>query len=76
MKDHSNEAATKKYLECVQSMEHMVRYCSKCRQGGCERCDYIKSLRFIVRHQKPADWWQRSSHEAVLGTVRFLNAKK
>ena len=76
MKDHPNEAATKNYLECVQSMEHMVRYCSKCRHSGCERCDYIKSLRFIVRHQKPADWWQRSSHEAVLGTVRFLNAKK
>ena len=76
MKGHDNEQCTKKYMELVQSMEHEVRYCSKCRRSGCEKCDYIKCLRHVVRHQKPGDWFMRSSHDAVSGTVRFLNANR
>ena len=74
MRGHQNEKATREYTACVKSMEHAVRYCSKCRRGGCEKCDYLKSLRYVVRWQKPADWWRRSSQAAVTGTVRFLNA--
>ena len=33
---------------------------------------YVKALRFVVRHQKPAYWLRTSSHPAVTGTVRFL----
>ena len=76
MKGHDNEQCTKRYMDLVQSMEHQVRYCSKCRRRGCERCDYIKCLRHVVRHQKPGDWFLRSSQSAVSGTVRFLNAKR
>ena len=53
-------------------MEHLVRFCAKCRRRGCEKCDYVKCLRHVVRFQKPAYWWKTSSHPAVTGTVRFL----
>ena len=72
MSGHENEEAVKAYTECVRSMEHKVKYCSKCRRDGCEKCDYVKCLKYVVRWQKPAQWWRRSSHAAVLGTVRFL----
>ena len=72
MRGHENEKSTREYTECVKSMEHLVRYCSKCRRQGCEKCDYVKCLRYVVRWQKPADWWKRTSQAAVMGTVRFL----
>ena len=74
MKGHANEKACREYTDCVKSMEHLVRFCSKCRRSGCEKCEYVKSLRFVVRWQKPADWWKRSSHPAVMGTMRYLKA--
>ena len=73
MKCHKNEKAVRDYTECVQSMEHKVKFCAKCRRDGCEKCEYMMSLRYVVRHQKPAYWWRTSSHPAVTGTVRFLN---
>ena len=75
MRGHENEQSTREYTECVKSMEHLVRFCSKCRRSGCEKCDYIKSLRYVVRWQKPGDWWKTTSHHAVKGTVRFLKGK-
>ena len=72
MMGHENEKSTREYTECVKSMEHLVRFCSKCRRSGCEKCDYVKCLRHVVRYQKPGDWWRRSSHPAVTGTVRYL----
>ena len=71
----TNEKPTREYTECVKSMEHLVRYCSKCRRSGCEKCDYLKCLRHVVRYQKPGEWWRRISHAAVTGTVRFLKGK-
>ena len=56
-------------------MEGMVRFCSKCRRTSCEKCDYVKSLRYVVRHQKPADWYSRSGQTAVMGGLRFLHGK-
>ena len=49
MKGHALEEATRAYTECVKSMEHLVRYCSKCRRTGCEKCDYMKCLRYVAR---------------------------
>ena len=72
MRGHENEKATKEYVDCVKSMEPLVRFCSKCRRSGCEKCDYVKSLRYVMRWQKPGDWWQREGHSAVMGTVRYL----
>ena len=72
MSGHENEQPTREYTECVKSMEHLVRYCSKCRRQGCEKCDYVKCLRYVVRWQKPADWWKRTSQAAAMGAVRFL----
>ena len=43
---------TKEYTDCVRSMEHLVRFCSKCRRTGCESCDYVKCLRYVVRRNK------------------------
>ena len=40
MMGHDNEKSTRDYSECVKSMEHKVRCCSKCRRSGCEKCDY------------------------------------
>ena len=74
MSGHRFEQDTKAYLDCVHSTESMVRFCTKCRRGGCEYCDYIHSLRYVVRWQKPAAWWRRTGHNAVLGSVRFLRA--
>ena len=34
MRVHENEKSTREYTECVKSMEHLVRYCSKCRRQG------------------------------------------
>ena len=65
MRDHENEKSVKEYTECVRSMEHKVRFCSKCRRSGCEKCDYVKCLRYVVRWQKPGDWWRRSGHAAM-----------
>ena len=31
-KGHLDEKTTMEYIECVKSMEHMVRFCSKCRR--------------------------------------------
>ena len=59
MRGHEFEADTKAYVECVQSMEHMVRNCSKCRNRGCEKCTYVHALRYVVRWQRPADWWKK-----------------
>ena len=72
MMGHENEKSTRDYTECVKSMEHLVRFCSKCRRTGCEKCDYVKCLRHVVRYQKPGDWWLRTSQTAVTGTVRYL----
>ena len=72
MRGHENEKATRDYVDCVKSMEPLVRFCSKCRRSGCEKCDYVKSLRYVMRWQKPGDWWQREGHSAVMGTVRYL----
>ena len=72
MRGHALESDTKAYVECVRSMEHMVKNCSKCRRRGCEKCTYVHALRYVVRWQKPGDWWKKSSHPAVTGTVRFL----
>ena len=72
MKGHANEKTTMEYIECVKSMEHMVRFCSKCRRKGCEKCDYVRCLRYVARWQKPGDWWKRSGQSAVMGALRFL----
>ena len=74
MSGHKFEQDTKAYLDCVHSTESMVRFCTKCRRGGCEYCDYIHALRYVVRWQKPAAWWKRTGQNAVLGSVRFLRA--
>ena len=74
MRGHAFEADAKAYLECVQSMEHMVKNCSKCRRKGCEKCTYVAALRYVARRQKPAEWWQRTGQSAVLGAVRFLKS--
>ena len=74
MRGHENEQATREYTESVKMMDPMVRFCSKCRRNGCEKCDYLKSLRYVVRWQKPAAWWKTSSQAAVMGTVRYLKA--
>ena len=59
------------YLECVKSSERMS-FCSKCRYKGCEYCSYEHSLRYAIRHEKPAAWWLRSSEPAVIAAKRFL----
>ena len=75
MKDHELEQDTKAYVECVRSMEHMVKNCTKCRRKGCEKCIFVHALRYVVRWQKPADWWRRTGQSAVMGTVRFLHGQ-
>ena len=75
MQGHKNEEATRAYTECMKSMEHLVRWCNKCRRTGCEMCDTIKSLRYVARWQKPGEWWKRSTQHAIQGTVRFLKGK-
>ena len=74
MRGHENEQVCMEYIDLVKSMEHKARMCSKCRRSTCERCDYIKSMRYVVRWQKPASWFMTASHPAVMGTVRFLKA--
>ena len=74
MRDHQFEQDTKAYVECVRSMEHMVKNCSKCRRNGCQHCTYLHALRYVVRWQKPAEGWKRTGQNAVLGAVRFLRA--
>ena len=69
------EEDCRNYLECVRSMEHLVRPCGKCKRKGCEKCSYNHALRRLVRHQKPGDWWQRTGQRAVMGSVRFLQGK-
>ena len=39
------------------SERHMVRYCSTCKMPGCEDCEYVRSLRSLVRSQKPDERW-------------------
>ena len=73
MRGHDLETTTMQYIDCVRSMEQKVRYCSKCRRTGCEKCDYVKCLRYVVRNQKPADWWNRTSQQAIMGAIRFLS---
>ena len=75
MKGHANEESTFQYMECVKSMEGVVRFCSKCRRCGCEKCDYSKCSRYDVGWQKPADWWKRQGQAAVMGGLRFLHGK-
>ena len=75
MKDHELEQDTKAYVECVRSMEHMVKNCTKCRRKGCEKCTYVHALRYVVRWQKPGEWWRRTGQSAVMGTVRYLKAQ-
>ena len=53
-------------------MEHLVKYCSKCRKCGCESCSYVHVLRYVVRHQKPAHWWGKGGQAAVMGAGRML----
>ena len=74
MKGHANEKTTMEYIECVKSMEHMVRFCSTCRRTGCEKCDYVRCLRYVVRWQKPGEWWKRTGQIVVMGGLRFLSA--
>ena len=64
------KADAKAYGECVQSMEHMARNCSNCRRRGCEKCTYVHALRYVVRWQRPGDWWRRTGQYDV--TVRFV----
>ena len=73
MKGHELEKTCTEYLKCVQSMDGMVKWCTRCKRAGCEKCSYMWALRYVVRHQQPAYWWRTSSHPAVTGTVRFLN---
>ena len=75
MKGHEFENDTTAYTECVRSMEHMVKNCSKCRRRGCEKCTYVQSLRYVVRWQKPAEWWRTTGQSAVMGAVRFLKGR-
>ena len=75
MEGHQHEQDCKNYVGCVQSMEHMVKNCTKCRRNGCERCSYVHSLRYVVRWQKPGEWWKRTGQAAVLGAVRYLKAQ-
>ena len=72
LRNHPNEKTCFEYIECVRSMEGTVRFCNKCRRTGCEKCDYLKCLRYVVRWQKPADWRRRTSQTAVMGALRFL----
>ena len=74
MKGHQNEKTTQDYIEFVKSHDLSVTCCSKCRFGGCEKCDYVKCLRHVVRWQTPGEWWLRPSHIAVEGSLRFLNS--
>ena len=74
MKGHKNEKAVREYIAWVQSLEHKVKFCAKCRRRGCEKCEYVHCLRYVVRHQRPAYWWRTSSQAAVMGTVRFLSS--
>ena len=74
MEGHQHEQDCKNYVGCVHSMEHMVKNCTKCKRNGCERCSYVHSLRYVVRWQKPGEWWKRTGQSAVLGAVRFLQA--
>ena len=68
----ANEKATTDYIDCVKSMEPLVRFCSKCIRSGSEKCDYVNTLRYAMRWQKPVDWWRREGHSAAMGTVRYL----
>ena len=56
MKGHKLEKTCREYLECVQSMDGMVKWCTKCKRAGCEKCSYKWALRYVVRHQQPAYW--------------------
>ena len=73
MEGHGNEKTTSEYIEFVKNHQLSVRFCSKCRYAGCEKCSYLRCLRHVVRHQKPGEWWLRSSQIAVEGSLRFLN---
>ena len=53
-------------------MEHLVKGCAKCRRKGCEKCEYLRAMRYAVRYQKPAEWWRMTGQSAVQGAVRFL----
>ena len=60
--------------ETAEFVKHnQMSVCSKCRYQGCEKCSYLHCLRHVVRHQKPGEWWLRSSQIAVEGSLRFLN---
>ena len=74
MSDHPHKDECKAYVDCVKSLEHMVKNCTKCRRGGCESCTYVHALRYVVRHQKPGSWWRRTGQSAVLGAARYLKA--
>ena len=58
MKGHELEKTCTEYLECVQSMDGMVKWCTKCNRAGCEKCSYKWALRYVVRWQQPAYWWR------------------
>ena len=73
MEGHHNEKTTQDYIAFVKSHNLSVRFCSKCRYAGCEKCSYLHCLRHVVRHQIPGEWWLRSSQIAVEGSLRFLN---
>ena len=59
MRGHEFEADTKTYVAWMHSMKHMVRACYKCRMMGCERCSYVRALRYLVKWQRPPAWWRR-----------------
>ena len=66
MRDHTNEQECKAYANCVRSLEHMGKNCTKCRRTGCESCTYVHALRHVVRHQEPGKWWRRTGQSAAL----------
>ena len=72
MKGHPLKKDVEAYNDCVRSMVHLVKYCSKCRKCGCESCSYVHVLKYVVRHQKPAYWWGKGGQAAVMGAGRML----
>jgi hypothetical protein len=54
-----------KYLALVQSTE-TIGVCAKCEwKTGCEKCSYIHSLRYVMRHHQPSAWWMKAAGMAL-----------
>ncbi len=53
------------YLRYVQANQ-TLGVCAKCEwKWGCERCEYMHALRYVVRWEKPSAWWFRLEGRAA-----------